>query len=863
MKLGKIFYHIRGSLTKVLFIRRFNPMTRGGRQMIKKLVSRQGLQRASELDLSKGPQAGANLVKPPAALKKLGSFSNPLQRRQSGVDHDPGDSAQEVVTDQGSTHQNGANQGFAQAAQPAPSSAPSSASPVRVDSAVLLPGSNPYPQFQCQRNDPLGCDIAQQTAEATAKAKFCLQCGFPVPLLPRQELRGRRGSYQAVKLLGKRGLGRLYAGIAQSDGQPVVIKEYLLPNRAFGSLDDWQHRQDTFVRMASFRAADGRDQDFRLLPTWDAIADPTSRRCYWIGRGRLGAAPTLGQRLQEQGSLDPAMVRRLLDQVLQTLEFLHQQKFQFATGEARSGLAHGSLSLDSLLMVQNGPDFFVYLCDLGFWETLFDPDQVPGQRFSPELDLKALGIVGFQVLKGGTADPLTGQPLNWRDHKVWPHRDPALQEFLKRLLGLGLPLENATAARQALWELPPVPEQAESLDIGQEAVDPRSRRTGLKRLLILLVVALVGLGVWRLAPWRPATLNLLETDTNRIRLPQLADITDVPSGSFTFSSEVPGIAHRALIQVRSGNPLVGTQNIVEQIQRPFSGLELIHTPTETAEIARQQVQAGSAPFGITHLMESPTGQQRGLCQVPYAETLSRCDLAYDGLMVFVPFIFARRAEGLPRALNGQISFAQLRQLYTGQITNWSQLGGPNRRVQLFAPTEEALVQLFEQRVLGSPDLIEDFRALLADGTIQAQGTFQTMSNIRADFESQPDVGGIAFGSISIVFGDCNVYPLAVAETTTFVNPIVPGSILLARNVRSINPSSNLCQLRGQYFLAESAFRDGHYPLAVPLSLLSLRDNRQEPRFRIGDKVAEMLRSQEGQCLLRSRNLVPLQPVSCE
>ncbi|MGF1576416.1 MAG: hypothetical protein ACFCU9_10840 [Cyanophyceae cyanobacterium] len=857
MKLGDFFFKSRESLAKVLHVRRFNPFTRSGRQMLKNSLGRQGFKQMANMKLDSNPQAGVQPPQVPGQIKgpaqfKVGSFQvpNPLHKK-GGTATAP--------TGTPSAHPPAPVTAGSPAVVPPQTKGSLGLAPA--GSAVMLPGSNPYPQFACQRNDPLGCDIALQTLEGMSKAKFCSQCGFPVPLAPRQELRGRRGSYQVIKLLGKRGLGRLYAGINQSDGQPVVIKEYLLPNRAFGAPEDWQSRQETFVRVAQFRAADGRDQDFRLLPTWDAIADPTTRRCYWIGQGRLGAAPTLAQVLGERGRMDPVDIRRLLDQVLQTLEFLHQQKFQFAAGNARTGLTHGSLSLESLLVAQNGPDFFVYLCDLGFWEQLFDPAVPPGQPLSPEQDLKALGVVGFHLLQGGTSDPLTGQPLDWRDDQTWPRRDTALKDYLKRLLGVGIPLETATAARQALWELPKPGDESQPLATGAEQDSTARRQGGGKVWWLLLLLLLLGLGAWQLVSHLNRTQQPLREEL--ILLPRLGDINDVPTGQFTFSSEVPGIAHRALVQLRFSNPLTGNQNIVERLQQSFSGLELVHTPAESAEAASQQVVQETSTFAITNLMDQPQGDPQGRCQVPYGDSLSRCDVAYDGLMVFVPFIYARRTEGLPRALNGQISFDQLRQLYTGQVANWSELGGPNRRVQLFAPTEPELVRLFEQRVLATADAIEDFRALLAAGTIQTQGTFQTMGQIRADFESQPDVGGIAFGSISIVFGDCNVYPLAVGEGNTYINPIVPGSTLLARNVRTINPNSDLCLLKGQYFLSESAFREGRYPLASPLSLLSLRDNRQEPRYRIGEKVAEMLRSQEGQCLLQSSNLIPLQPVSCE
>lgn len=112
---------------------------------------------------------------------------------------------------------------------------------------------------------------------------------------------------------------------------------------------------------------------------------------------------------------------------------------------------------------------------------------------------------------------------------------------------------------------------------------------------------------------------------------------------------------------------------------------------------------------------------------------------------------------MPAALGGQISFEQLRRLYTGEISNWRELGGPDLAVRLYA---------LEQRVLRTDAAIARFRQLLIQGGeagVTVLPTFATLRQAIRDFEEQ-NVGAVSFASISRVFGQCSVYPLAIKES---------------------------------------------------------------------------------------------------
>ncbi len=837
MRLGDVFFRLFQGTNRFRFVwQRIAGLTRpAGWQVLMRDLQYQGMRRLQNVEVPGGEgnqsgQAGAGTATAPKAspdhwqvgpvkIPKPNSVMKRFRRNKSDENGSANGNGAQTATAESPN-------GQVQTGVADPTLNGNGSSPDLLQDAI--PSTTPlYPEYRCMRGHPLSCDFPLKTQQEASKAKFCSRCGFPVPLPPRQEIRGRRGIYRVSHLLGHRGLGRLYAAHA-NDGQPVVVKEYLLPNRSFPSLEEVQQRQATFASIAGVGAADGRVQDFRLLPTWEAIPDQQSRRCYLVTRGTIGAAQTLNQYLSERGAMDADYVRRLLDQVLQTLEFMHGQRFQFASGHTRQGLVHGGISLDSLLIAPPNPNFFTYVSDLTLWEYLFDPIPNPIKTESPSFDLNALGHVGFYLLCGRAVDQVTGQYLEPRDPQQWPQVDYNTKTFLLQLMGYHQPvLENATMARQVLWDLPPVGQEEWGALAGsaeeEEAKQKRSRRRWLRWLWLLLVFLGLGLGFW-IWSWLWGGGS---DEEPRVPLdPLMTDIRSVPPGEYRFTTEEPGSAFYSFVKLRPGNQLSGGNNVIGVVQEQFPKLQLIYGATDSSATAQQQVIDQQAAFAITGLDYKPNDDGIDRCNSPLSDQLYRCDVVYDGILVYVPFIYAKRNEGLPRALGGRLSFEQLRQLYTGEIRNWRELGGPDREVQLNVPIEEEVIRIFEQRVLQSDFAIQDFRDRIERGEIVQEETFVTMGRIRSEFEEQVGIGGIGFGLISKLFGDCNVYPLALesdqAESGWFgqaaVQPVTTGATLVGGS-GSITPNTDLCRLKGQYQLSQPDFRTGRYPLSYPLSII--------------------------------------------
>ncbi|UBF30563.1 hypothetical protein K9N68_35900 (plasmid) [Kovacikia minuta CCNUW1] len=405
-----------------------------------------------------------------------------------------------------------------------------------------------YPRYACKQGNPLGCEFAQLASPPEPWIKTCPVCRFPALLPEKLELRGQRGSYVIERSLGQRGAGRLYAATQTGFNQAVVVKEYLLPQQYFNATER-QQQQQVFKNLAGFSLADGRVQDFRFVQPLEAIADDLEERCYLITDER-DACPTL-RRYLTQGSLTSTEVRWVLNQVLQTLEFLHGQKFRLPSGQTQTGIAHGNLSLDSLLIgiqqpdvaIQEGSvapsslldsDCFIYLCDLALWEQLFDPTSLKASPRSFAQDLVDLGYVAFYLLAGRAITP-RGEPLDPRDADHWQAVDPFLKQFILRLMGLELPFANAEVARRELLRSP----QLALVTLPEaETVSKASAKQTIPRFLFLLL-SLLGVGafawlIWALLPKQAAKTAITPP------LCCLKDVAGIPPGQFTYTSTEGG-----------------------------------------------------------------------------------------------------------------------------------------------------------------------------------------------------------------------------------------------------------------------------------------------------------------------------------
>lgn len=701
-----------------------------------------------------------------------------------------------------------------------------------------------YEKYRCAFNNPLNCQEAEQTVTENPEAKACRKCGFPALLPNLGEVQGKRGRYRIERFLKSRGLGRLYAGVQLIEDRPVIIKEFLLPQRYFNEKEAIQ-TQLNFESLGGLSLADGRLQNGRIADVIEAIADRHDReRCYLITKGNIDSYSTLRTYIARKGAMSPRQVRHLLNQVLQSLEYLHGHKFRLPNGQIQSGIAHGNLSLNSLLISPqeqlyfHDPQFLAYLADLNLWEHLFEPP--PKATLIPTVaeDLKALGYASFYLLAGST--DRAGSRLDPRYNQDWGKVDIALKLFLFRLLELDVPFASAAEARRALLNLP-FEEELPTVGLETAIAPPenKQRRYWWRWLLLFLALGLLG---GFLAWWFSRRQVAIASST--IPTCCISDVPAVPTGKFTYAAEEKGIWNYIL---RQPNLIEKDKTLEAELLERRPQLELIYRPQPTGEDAIAQVRSEKVDFAITSLTAE------------LSSDLKAKTFAYDGLTFYVAFSYEQRDRSLPKYLNGGISFKQIQQLYTGQISNWQQLGGPDLPVRLYIPPSAEAVRIFEQRVLQKEEAIVQFRNLVQSQRnslvspkntpkILQLPTIPAMRAVLRDFEND-QIGAIGFGAISQVFGQCSVYPLAVGDrANNFIQPLIQD------NGQPVDPATDLCNKKGGYLPNYQAFQSDRYPLAYPLAVIFRRDNR---RAAIGDRFAEILKTQESQHLLTQTGIVPL------
>jgi ABC-type phosphate transport system substrate-binding protein len=695
-----------------------------------------------------------------------------------------------------------------------------------------------FPEYSCLYNNPLTCDRPLQTTQELKGAKFCLECGFPATLSEQVEIKGNCGTYQVISYLGVRGYGRLYSGMQIKDKQPVEIKEYLLPNRCFNE-QEIQQRKQIFQRIGGVKLADSRIQNFRLVKTWEPIADENTERCYLITQG-IEASQTLGQYLTEKGKMTASQVREVLNQTLQTLEFLHSQKISFPSNQVQEGMAHGNINLDSILIkLTNNQQFYIYLCDLAIWENLFIPPAIPqsapAQR---EHDLESLGLVAFYLLSGSTLDYASNQPLDPRDNQQWSTTDNHLKQFIEQLMGFRTPFISAESARQALMKLPKEGQADNSSQLAEnERVTQGVKKWWIWLLFIILLLMGGGTGYYLLSR-NPG--NGSSKDDEWIKLkPHFVDVNVAPEltgNKFNYTGEKLGTWTFIINQKFNDIPLKDLlakpspdAKMEFQYAPVISNLENINEPVAA-------VERGEKDFAITSLTKN-ISDQLGITTQP---------VAYDGLLVYVEF--NRSNSKIANELGGKITLEQLRKIYTGKITNWQQINKelPDLKIRPFAPEEPEAISKFKEIVLKND--IEDKPSFTPNVTIQ--DTTKTQNQIRQEILNGKVTGIISFGIISKIKGQCTGYPLAIVDGKK--QAIQP--LFQKRDRRSINTLDNLCD-HDNYFFDVDTFHG--YPLAYPIFVVYRKDNRFPPA---GSTFAEILTTRQGQCLLSKVGLVPLQPI---
>jgi len=700
---------------------------------------------------------------------------------------------------------------------------------------------------------------------------------------------------------------RLYEGQAEGSGESVLIKEFIVSESVYRRADIHERFQ-IFEQLVNLNRKVSHSPDFRLVRWVDAVCDRPQRRCYLITQppaesqtleaylAELESQPSKPLEGQSDCRMAAAQIREVLDQVLETLTFLHDAcKIQFSSLHAEKevkGIPHGNINLSSLYILSldnpaysRNDQFFIYVSDLALWEHLFvspgrgslysiQPDGLVNLKRLEELKLKdlrdlcrvACQLAVAQFAPEGELEDLLADDL-WRELN-----DEPLQKFLQQL-STGTP-NSVRAALEELRTLP-YPEEADSQELApvtpeadpSEADGPWQVPTGA--LLLAAVVGLLAGGglVWRmgidnlLARSGPQSAPQAEQTPEPIRLNCEASVYIQASSAWepALSQSVGQLRRVAETGTALGHtqPPTAFQRLLEQADCQLGTVSSVAPVTRPYEDVFAQVQAENTTVGL--ISTAAAGATLEESSVTFAP------VAYDGLAVFVPFGDPYRSRDSVGKLGQTVNMGELRQLYTGGSYTPTFRG---QAIKLFFPDDPAAIALFKVLVLNSDvQLIDRFdrlhrQAIARDarrypspqsgelvGSVIRNNIYEKMLH---EFETE-GVIGVGFDRLSTMFNQCSVYPLAVSPSqasrrrrrqSSAVQP------LRQAGGEPIRPTTDLCNAKGSYWVEVSRA----YPLAVELGLLFSPGSTQ------GDNLARLLGTAQSQHLLSEVGLVPHMPM---
>lgn len=671
-------------------------------------------------------------------------------------------------------------------------------------------------------------------------------------LVVNQEIRGRRGRYKCVsKALIENDRFRVYSGVHSSTNEPVIIKEYLLPEIVYNR-EERRVRKKHFVSLVDVDLKSVGGKDFRVVVPLETISPPREKRCYLVTKS-IGNSITVKEFIQSYGAMTPKQVVKFLDRGLQSLWFLHTHRLKFASGKKQHGIPHGNLNLESILVDlkksqsdRSETELSVYLSNLSLWENIFIAPNSPIQFTSTLQDLIDLGSICVSLLLGKTWT----DDKNWfldleEEGDNWLAKDEVLGSFILRLLQINGKFESARAAREELLEIEreglfDYQQEPEILVIDEPDREPSNRNT----LWIVLGATVLLLGL----------VGTSLTIFNRISSKHVVDKSvpcciakvNPPKGDRAYAVE-RGIWNYVL--ERSGF-MSQSGNLRQELEARQPILEN-YTYWGAEENVIERIQREEIDFALGYWNED------------LPDDLEQEVVAFHGLTVFVAFSDDYRKENIPSALKGKISLEDLRTFYTKGIEEWRQ---PRKLedwdVKLYVPFESEAITLFKELLFKDVDnsgADERKFVRLTDELLARQyqeiptkknylpTTRSVVENVFLDYERNKTIS-IGFGYFNSVFGQCAVYPLSIGKRWNAVQPYETSE------GKSITPKIDLCNDKGGYAPNQDVFNTQKYPLGYKLVVIYPKDKK---RSAAGKQFAKLLKTEESQYLLEEAGIIPI------
>lgn len=276
----------------------------------------------------------------------------------------------------------------------------------------------------------------------------------------------------------------------------------------------------------------------------------------------------------------------------------------------------------------------------------------------------------------------------------------------------------------------------------------------------------------------------------------LAEVPNVPQGLFNYGGStlfVPLRSTTVISAISRAQPQFQLR-LVEPIESESSSSAGIKTLL-AGELSFVQ---SSQPVDDAQFFEA---KERGF-------TLEQVPIGIEAIAFYVN----------PRVSIPGLSLSQLKDIFTGKITNWQEVGGPDLQITPFGSSQQSsnLMDIFNDKLL------------LKENGANVQEVRNTTQSI---YKVATTAGGIGYGTASEVVGQKNVHPLPLSRGAgeAFISPWVSGD--------------------------ETAFINSSYPLSRKLFVIIKRDGTLDEQA--GIAYANLLLTDEGQQLVARAGFVPI------
>lgn len=264
------------------------------------------------------------------------------------------------------------------------------------------------------------------------------------------------------------------------------------------------------------------------------------------------------------------------------------------------------------------------------------------------------------------------------------------------------------------------------------------------------------------------------------------------------------------------------------------GIKITH-PQFKLQYTDSATEAPGSGTGIKMLLNDELDfslSSRGLTDIERQKAklqgfrLKQIPVAVDGIAIAVnPSLF----------ISG-LTVTQLRDIYTGKIRNWEEVGGPSVAITAYSRhgEESGTVEFFQHKIL-------------RDRTFGNQVTFLNITT-NALRKVGTQLGAIYYASASEVVPQCSVKSLAIGERP---------DQLISPYQKPFIPLSQCPKPRNQVNF--KAFKTHRYPISRPLYVITKVNEgiKSKDKYKAAMTYAKLFKTNQGHLLIREAGFIPV------